>query len=266
QTGVNIGGIVGAATLPTLALALSWHYGFLAIGFISIVVGIVSFILYREPPHSVELNTSPTVNSASSGASVWEVFRGREIWLVSLAGASMVFVEFSVLAHFVLYLGEVMLIGVVAAGLFLATSEAAGAFGKPVSGFISDYFFRGDRKKVYILMCGLTFAMCLLLSFLERGSPFWIIGPICFVLGLAAIGWGGLHLTLVGEIAGKELAGIVTGVSTVILVSGHVIGPPTFGYIVDVTGSYEVAWRLLAILAAVAMVLLFFVREERKRI
>jgi cyanate permease len=44
------------------------------------------------------------------------------------------------------------------------------------------------------------------------------------------------------------------------------IGPPVFGYIVDSTGSYRIAWGFLAIVALLATVSLFFVREGRKRI
>ena len=69
-----------------------------------------------------------------------------------------------------------------------------------------------------------------------------------------------------GEIAGKELAGIVSGISTIIVMIGIIAGPPVFGYIIDKTASYQAGWQLLAILAAVAAVLLLFVREERRRI
>ena len=131
---------------------------------------------------------------------------------------------------------------------------------------ISDHLFHGGRKRVYLLIAGVAFVMCMLLSFLQQGVPSWIIAPVCLILGLVAIGFGGLHLTLVGEIAGKELAGTVTGMSTVITMTGSIIGPPVFGYIVDTMGSYRLGWQLLAILAAVAAILLLFVREEKRRI
>jgi MFS family permease len=179
---------------------------------------------------------------------------------------TLVAVEFSILAHFVLYSKEALLFGVVSAGLFLAAVELGGAFGKPISGLISDRVFHGGRKSVYLLMVGVAFVMCLLFSFLQQGIPWWIIVPVSSILGLVAIGFGGLHLTLVGEIAGRELAGTVIGVSAAISMAGSIIGPPVFGYIVDTTGSYRLAWQLLALLAAVAAVLLLFVREEKRRI
>ena len=41
QTAVNIGGIITALTLPAVALALGWRYGFLFLGIIAIVVSLV---------------------------------------------------------------------------------------------------------------------------------------------------------------------------------------------------------------------------------
>jgi len=72
-------------------------------------------------------------------------------------------------------------------------------------------------------------------------------------------------MTLVGEIAGRELVGTVTGMALVIFVVGGIIGPPAFGYTVDVTGSYQLGWQLLVIVAIVAATLLFFVREEKRQ-
>jgi len=266
QTAVNAGGIITAITLPTVALALGWQYGFLGIGLIAVIIGIVSFILYKQPPQSVSLDTSEPVTPSGIRSSGLEVFRSRDIWLLVMAGFCMVVSEFAAIAYFVLYLNEALLFGVVTAGFFLAILEVGGVFGKPISGLISDRLFPGGRKRVYILMSGITFAMCIMFAFLWQGSPSWLIVLLSLVLGFTGIGWGGLHLTLIGEFAGKERAGTVTGMTTVFMLIGCIVGPPAFGYIVDSTGSYQIAWGFLAVVALLATALLFFVREGRKKI
>ncbi len=264
QTAVNIGGIITATTLPAVALALGWHYGFLGIGFIAVVIGIVSFILYKPPPQSVNVDTSEPAISSGPRPSVRGVFKSRDIWLVIAAGMCLNAVEFSAMAYFVLYLKEALLIAVVTAGFFLAFLEAGGAFGKPISGLISDRLFHGGRKKVFIVLCCIAFAMGMILFFLPQGTPAWLIILISLIFGFGAIGWGGLNLTLIGEFAGRELAGTVTGMSVVFLMLANMAGPPIFGYIVDATGSYRMAWLFLAILAIIAALLLLFVREKRR--
>jgi len=267
QTALNVGGIITAATLPTVALALGWHYGFLGIGAIAIAIGIISFVLYREPPQSIGPGTTPDpVVSSLPRPSVREIFREREIWLVMLAGFGMCFVEFSAMAHFVLYSNEALLVPVVTAGFLLALLEGGGGFGRPVAGFISDRFWHSSRKKPYALMCWIAGATCVAFACLGQNSPLGVVIPLCLILGLAGIGWAGLHLTLIGEIAGKELAGVVTGIAAAASVIGNVVGPPVFGHLVDITGSYQMSWLLLVLVAVMAAIALIFVREEKRRI
>ncbi|MFC2022442.1 MFS transporter [Chloroflexota bacterium] len=266
QMAIDVAGIITATTLPAVALALSWHYGFLGIGLIAVAMGIVSFLLYREPPQSAGLNTSKAVIPSGTGPSVREIFRSRDIWLVVVGGTCMVLVEFSVLGYFVLYLKEVMLFTVVTAGFLLAILDAGGAFGRPIAGLISDRLFHGSRKGVLILMWCMALVMCVIFAFLPQGSPLWLIVPLGLVFGFGGISFGALHLTLAGEFAGKELVGTVTGITAAFALIGGMAGPPVFGYIVDTTGSYKSAWQFLAIMALLAVVLLFFVREGKKKI
>jgi len=265
QTGLNVGGIITASVLPAVALALSWHYGFLGTGLVSVVIGVVSFILYKEPPPDASLNVTPPEAAPAVKRSLKEVFKSRDIWFISLAGMCINAVEFSVAAYFVLYLQEFLLFTVVIAGLFLALLQSGGAFGKPVSGFISDRLFSGRRKTIYFLLCGIAGVVCLVWSFLGQGSSSWLVGILAVIAGFSAIGWAGVHLTMVGEIAGKELAGEAVGTSTVFLMVGSIVGPPVFGYIIDTTGSYAMAWQFLAVLGIISVVFLFFVREKRGR-
>jgi sugar phosphate permease len=266
QTAVNVGGIVTAAVLPTVALAFSWHYGFLGIGVVAVGIGVISFVLYKEPRKTSSPGTSAPVTRSGAEPSPWGAFKSRDIWLVIGTSMCLVSVEFSTITYFVLYSEDVLFLAVVTAGFLLALLNAGGAFGKPVVGVISDRIFNGGRKNIYIVMCAVSAAMALILVFLPRGTPLWPMVILSLIFGFASGGWGGLHLTLIGEFAGKELAGTVTGMCTVFTMLANMAGPPIFGYIVDTTGSYAMAWLYLAILAALAAVLLIFVREDKRRI
>lgn len=266
QTALNVGGIITATTLPSLALAMGWRYGFVTIGVVGIMIGIVSFIFYREPPQTISLSTSEPTIPSGSRPSLREILRGREIWLVIFAGFCMFFVEFSAMTHFVLYSKEVLLLPVVTAGLFLALLEGGGAFGKPISGLISDRLWHGSRKKPYILMCGIACVTCMLFAFLGQNSSLVVIVPLCLIFGFTGIGWAGLYLTLIGELSGKGLAGTATGIASAIALIGNIAGPPVFGHLVDLTGSYQMSWQLLAFAAATAGISLILVREEKRLI
>jgi len=268
QTSVNIGGIVAAMILPGMALALGWHFAFLILGILAIVIGVISFILYKEPPVPVE--PGPENNAILTedivlpvNKSVLTILKSRDMWLIAMAGLTLLIVEFGIIAHLVLYLTEVIRLPVVTAGIILAVTEAGGILGKPGGGFLSDRVFK-SRRSVYMLWGGISGIMCLLIAIWGTALS-WVLYPILFILGITSIGWGGIHLTLVGELAGKELVGTATGTVMLITAAGGVIGPTLFGYIVDVTGSYQPAWLFCAIMSAICVLALYFVRDERKQ-
>ena len=110
QTAVNMGGIITAATLPAVAIALSWRYGFLFLGITAIAIGVVALIFYREPPKP----TSFQKDSAALAMAVplLELLKSRDIWLIALSGLLLNWVEFAIVAHLVLYLTEALLLSV----------------------------------------------------------------------------------------------------------------------------------------------------------
>jgi MFS family permease len=51
---------------------------------------------------------------------------------------------------------------------------------------------------------------------------------------------------LIGELAGKDRTGAALGMMITINAACATLGTPLFGYIVDRTGSYAIAWQALA--------------------
>ncbi|MFC1965347.1 MFS transporter [Chloroflexota bacterium] len=264
QTAVNIGGVITAATLPIVALTWGWRYGFLFLGIIALVIGVTVFILYKEPSRPASLDPTDSADLPRA-VPLLELLKNREILLVSLCGLCFAWVEFAVIGHLVLYLTEWLLVPVVMAGGMLAIAEVAGAIARPGSGLLSDRVFGGHRKPVLIMMAIVASAMCLIIGFFGSYLS-WAIYPILFLLGVGGIGFGGMWLTMLGEFGGRHGVGTSVGLATVFSMCGSTIGPIAFGYIVDISGSYELSWFSLAFMAALCVLLFLFVREERRKI
>ncbi|MFC2041725.1 MFS transporter, partial [Chloroflexota bacterium] len=196
---------------------------------------------------------------------ILEFLKNREIWLVSLCGLCFAWVEFAVIGHLVLYLTERLMMPVVMAGGMLAMAEIAGAIARPGSGLLSDRVFKGNRKPVLVLMAVIASAMCLVVGLFSSYRS-WAIYPVLFLLGLGGIGFGGIWLTMLGELGGQHGAGTSVGLASVLSMFGSTIGPVAFGYIVDISGSYELSWFSLAFMAALCVLLFLFVREEKRKI
>ncbi len=257
HTSINVGGILGAVSFPVLALATSWRHCFLAAGLMGIFVGLMTLLIYRTHPFTH--NTSAQ-HTESFYKSLKKIIQNKDIILVSLVGFFAT-VEFAIITFFVLFLKEELRYAVVTGGFLLATLEAGGAFGKPLFGLISDKIMNGSRKKVYLIICSLWClgAIFMALASKELTTSFIII--ICALLGMACIGWSGLHFTLVAELAGKELVGSATGFTSVILSLGALTWPVFLGKIIDWQG-YKTAWLVISVLGGISFFLIKAVQEK----
>jgi sugar phosphate permease len=317
QTGVNLSGIVGAATLPTVAERYGWQYGFLAVGALGLVICLLAALLYRDreqplralEPSALRRTASPAesqmtapvggpaaptaagaetvagdawtagssavfdcpvtpagpaaarpVSTSGSWAVTRRLLASRDIWILGVAGFFLGVVEFSGLAHLVVYLQEEWLYTAVAAGGLLALCEAAGGVAKPASGVISDRLLGGRRRPALLVLCALAAASCLALA-LAGPALGWLLYVVLALFGVAAVGWGGLFGTTAGELGGRPAAGVAAGLTAAIVNVGILFGPPVFGAIVDATGSYGTAWLAMTVAAVAALVCIALVRE-----
>lgn len=281
QSAVNVSGMLGAAVMPWLAAAFGWQAGFAFAAVLALLVCVLAVALYRDPrPEDPPSATPPEVplheldgarptsdDDGSSGrvtatAGFVAVLRSRDIWMMGLAALLLGAVEFAALAHLVLFLNGAWGLGVAAAAGMLAFSQLAGAVGKPLSGLVSDRVLGRRRVPALIGMGALAALSCVAFAVLAPGHTGLLWGAL-FLLGVGAIGWGGLMGTLAGETGGRTAAGAAAGVSAAFVNVGIFLGPPIFGLIVDRTGAYAPAWWALAAAAAVALALLLGVREGR---
>jgi sugar phosphate permease len=281
QTAINISGILGAVTLPVIAVRYGWEYGFLAVGLLGLVVFAVATLGYREPPEATRA-TRPSPSSvddaeaatrAGSAGTTWagtaapvgfrRLLTSRDVWLLALVGFFLGVVEYSALAHLVLYLNTEFLMTVVVAGAVLALAEASGAVGKPTSGLVSDRLLGARRRPALLAMAGLALVACLALA--AFGAQLgWAVYVVVALLGLSAIGWGGLFGTAAGEIGGRAAAGQVAGLTAAAVNVGIFVGPPAFGALVDSTGGYTVPWLVMAVSCIAGIVCVVLLDEPRE--
>jgi sugar phosphate permease len=283
QTALNCGGMLTAATLPALAIAYGWRIGFVLLGITAILFGIGSFVLYRDPPKDEAQAASailpvttkargepeivcdpaaPVLRKESSLAAL----RSRDLWFTTIAAMALGANEFMIFTYYVLYLKEHMLVPVVSAGFILGAVDLGGLFGKPVSGIISDRLFGGRRKETFILLAATATILTVVIALLPVGTPQWVLVVCSAVFGFAAVAWAGVFYTIAGEFGGREHCGIVTGFAVGMISLSVTFGVPLFGYLADKMHTWTWSWVYAAATAAIGTFILFFVREERKKL
>ena len=55
-----------------------------------------------------------------------------------------------------------------------------------------------------------------------------------------------MYHTVLTETAGRKYAGTAVGFGLTMVEAGTTLGPPIFGLIVDLSGSYQVGWYVVA--------------------
>lgn len=259
QTGLPFGGAIGAALLPLLALAVGWRNALMLSAAGIGLVTVATLFLYRDPANL------PRPTPGAPAPSVWSVLRNRDLWMV--AGATLIFASMQTvwLSFLVLYLQDAVGLAVVAAASYLAQAQTMGMVGRVAFGLLSDRTFAGGRR-IVLFIAGIGSALCsLVMAGVGRGTSPWLLAAVCLVFGFVGIGWNGVQHTLIAELAGPKAAGTAVGFGLAISSLGVTLGPPVFGWVVEHVGGYRVAWISLAGSMALSLLVLSFVREDRRR-
>lgn len=259
QTGFPLGGAVGAAVLPLVGLALGWRSAvMLSAGGIAVLT-VATLFLYRDPPDFAR------ATAGSPPASMRAVLKSRDPWLVATATLIFAAIQTVWMSFLVLYLGDVAGLPVVAAAWLLAQAQVTGMLGRVAFGFLSDRVL-GGRRRIVLVLAGIGSGLStLLMAGIAPGTPRWALSLLALVFGFVGIGWNGVHHTLMAELAGPRAAGTAVGLGLAVSSLGVTLGPPAFGWLVERVGGYRGPWMALAATMPVALLLLGFIREGRRR-
>jgi sugar phosphate permease len=258
QAAIAFGGAVAATLLPIIALSWGWRGAVIVIGLAILVAVFLCLIFYRESFTETELSDRKLVTSKS----LFQTVTNRNILLQSAAGAVYCAPSIATATYLVLYLIEIIHVSVVVAGTFLMVFQVANVGGRILWGVISDRIFKGKRKGSLIIMGILMSMMSIITYFISPATPLLLIYIIFAGFGFST-GINGVHVTFLAELAGREMAATGVGFGAATSAVGMVIVPPVFGYIVDKTHSYGMAWLFLAAISAVGVILICFINEDK---
>lgn len=261
QTGLPLGGTLGALLLPALAGPLGWRGAVAVSGAVVGASALAALWLYGEPPRPEAAPGAP-----AERPSVRTVLTNPSLWLVSCATLLFAAVQVAWISYLSLYLQEVLGLSVVVAGFYLAQGQATGTLGRIFFGILSDRLFGGRRRIILVLAGSLSGCLALLMTTVSAGTPGWALSLLALGFGLVGIGWNGVQHALLAELAGRESAGTAVGLGLAVSALGVILGPPLFGLVVDRFGDYRWGWYSLAAGMALALALLAPVKESRRRV
>jgi sugar phosphate permease len=254
QTGVALAGMICGLVVPTLGVAYGWRGTIAILGIATVVAGVVAWIAYRDRP----AEAPATARAKRPGVAV--VLGNRNLLLLS--GVTLLFagVQLSLAGFLVLFLRDRVGLSVAEAGAMLALAQAAGIVGRIGWGVVSDWLF-GSRRKFEMMMIGVLASLSLLsLALTGPETPRIVLFVTLVVAGVSAIGWNGINMLFVTELAGRATSATAAGMNLTSSYLGIMIFPPIFGYLVDMSGSYTMAFIVGAVASLASLLLLWPIR------
>jgi predicted MFS family arabinose efflux permease len=260
QTGVPAGGVVAALVAPSLVALVGWRSALAALGIVNLLFGFIFFALWHEPVWTAEHAPAGARSTKIGGA-----FSVRGLIAVSFGTSVLLMAQMALLTYTPLYLKETMGLSSYRASQALAVIQFGAMIGRIGWGLVSDRLFGGRRKIVLVLIGAISIMLSLGMALMSPATPVILLLSVIFLAGLCMVGHQGVSYALIGELAGAAQTGAALGLVITVNSLGIIFGTPLFGYLVDRTQSYSMAWQALAAMIFVGIAaLMVFLKEPRR--
>jgi MFS family permease len=247
QTGVPVGGVLAGIAVPAFVLTVGWRGAALASAALCLVAAVMVEPLHR----SLDDDADPAARGESGVvAAIRLVLRSAPLRRLALASLAFSAIQLCFSAFVVTFLNERVGLALVTAGAVMAASQAAGIVARILWGWVADRFM---PARLLLLLLGLAMgATGAATGLITAAWPVTAIVAVTMLLGASALGWNGVYLAEVAQLAPAGAAGAATGGALSLTFLGVVIGPPLFSAVVTATGSYRPAFFAAALAAAAA--------------
>ena len=254
-TGVPIGGVLAGILAPQVALEFGWQQSML----FSVIVA-ASLCLAMQPfrrkwDSDRSSDTALLRNPLTDLQLVWRLTSLR--W-VALYGMCMGAIQTTLTTFTVTMLVEDIGYSLVLAGLGLSVIQFSSIFGRVAWGWVADKINNGLLTLMIIALIAMICAVITIT--LSPQWPHLLVYTLCFVFGVAGMGWNGVYASEIVRLSPKNDVSKTTGASFFITFSGVFVGPLLFSTGYSIVGAYNISFFLTIIIALSAI---FFIVKSQ---
>ncbi len=268
MTGIASAGIAaGIMIMPPVANWLissyNWRTSYIIIGItVSVfIVGLAQF-LKRDPgqigevPYGEDEVKTESLNRLTRGFSLREALYTRPLWLLLAAYLFYGFWLNSIMVHIVPHATELGISATSAANI-LAIIGGVSFVGRIIMGGASDRM--GNR-----LVFAISFAVVsIALFWLQLAREAWMLYLFAAIIAFGYSGCAALISPIVAELFGLRSHGVLLGITNFAYASGGAVGPIVVGLIFDITGSYQSAFLVSAVVSVIGLIITLFLRPAQ---
>jgi MFS family permease len=253
--GTGIGALIGPPVISRLVVGYGWRVSYVILGSIILaVVVLCAQFIKRDPTQmgqvayrdGAEKKKLPLQNTRE--LSLREATYTMQFWIVFGMIFSLGFCVFAIMVHIVPHAAELGFSTISAANI-LSTIGGASVVGKVLLGRTADRI--GSRQSFIIGFILMSSALFMVL--LVKGEL--ILYLFAAVFGFAFGGCVSSESPMVAELFGLSSHGLILGMIALSFLLGGAIGPLLFGYIFDVTDSYQWGFLVCAVISFSGLIL-----------
>jgi MFS family permease len=213
---VPLGGAIGAAVLPPLALGPGFRWVFVFLTAFSLLATFAVVIWLDEPP---------LARSGDKGAAtVPSPLRRWDIWRVAITALLLDLPQFTILTFGSVFLHTVVRLSIGTIVVLLVVVQVIGGVSRVATGRWTD--LQGGRHRRTLVR---TYSWLIAAAFLGIASyaalPAWGTAVLVVVAGGLATGWHGVHYTEIASMAGAERSGTALGLENTMVFGGAFLTP-----------------------------------------
>jgi len=255
-SGSGLGTFLIVPSAERLVAAMEWGPAFVVIGIAAGSLMVIGALLLRPPPETVPSPSgmTPSPRSASLGRAV----RDARLYLIMITFLLFFFGTQIVMVHLVNYATDTGIDPLVAA-TFIGVIGAASIASRLSMGVIAEKI---GLYKSLILTCLFLALSFVLLIFTRSAWSFYLFAA------LFSIPYGSEVTQIpvvIGRYFGVRSMATIMGLTVFFIGLGGALGPWLAGKIFDLTGSYNGAFIMGAVIAAASMGIVLLLRRQDKR-
>ena len=253
QTGVPLGSLLAGAVVPSMLLALSWHQSLATVAAVCLLCASISQPLRS----SLDQDRQPDlqIRWGSWMTPIRLVLAHSTLSTLAICSLLLSMVQLSLTTYLVTFLHDGLAYGLVIAGLALSATQLGGMVGRIAWGYVADRWLGAQR--MLLILAGLMSLGALACATLTVDTPQAGVIAILVTFGASAIGWNGVYLAEVARRAPEGMASVATGGTLAFTFSGVVIGPPLFGALSTLFGTYRAGFLGLMTIASLCGIMLY---------
>jgi MFS family permease len=252
--GLGLGGVVAPMLVNYLARSFGWRHALELIGVAILLVLVPTglWITKSKPADlgieagsgELPLHERGTRLESTNSLGVVQAVRTAPFWLILLGSALAIGAIGAVIQHFILFLKDSGY-SATAASRYSTILLTASLGGRVIVGHIADHFRKSYIMAIFFFLIGTS---VFLLAYPQSGAALW---AFALIFGFSM----GADYMLVPLVASENFGTASLGKILALIIMGYSVGqwagPWLVGKLFDMRHSYDLAWKLIAILAVI---------------